>query len=219
MPTNFLAVCEALDLAIDVGATNAALRFAANLQTAHAAVLTGQVSRLRQVYTLYRDSRDPRAEECVKVLAAVDPYGCLDLYDYSVRRDARYSIEQRRTCLDEYFKGLEAKQAKRADAYRVALERLLANGDFALVVEVADVALDHRAMVIPSMDRALIWRSKAIAHEKRGEPEKADEAYRKGLGDITYMGRSELESMFQRSGQTGAKQTGAKQAGQGGANK
>ncbi len=208
MPTNFLAVCEAMDLAIDVGATNAALRFAANLQAVHAAELAGHASRLRQVYTLYRDSLDPRAEECVKALAAVDPQGWLDLYDYYVRRDARYSVEQRRKCLDEYFKGLEAKQAKRAGAYRVALERLLANGDFALVVEVADVALDHRSTWMPSMDRALIWRAKAIAHEKRGEKEKADEAYRQGLGDITLMGRSELESMFQRGGAAGIKQAG-----------
>ncbi len=58
------------------------------------------------------------------------------------------------------------------------------------------------------MDRALIWRSKAIAHEKRGEKEKADEAYRLGLDDVKFLGRTELESIFQRGAGAVVKQAG-----------
>lgn len=208
MPTNFLAVCEAMDLAIAVGATNEALRFAANLQEAHADALAKKTLRWRQVFALYRDSRDPRAEACVRALAAVEPQGWLDLYDYSVRRDPHFPLPQRRKCLDDYFKGLEAKQAKGLRAYRVALDRLLANGDYDLAVEVADAALEQRSAAGASVDRAFVWRSKAVAHEKRGEKEKAEEAYRQGLGDVTLLGRNELESMFRSGAGTGVKQVG-----------
>jgi hypothetical protein len=153
--------------------------------------LAKKTFRWRQVYALYRDVGDPRAEASVKALAAVEPKGWLDLYDYSVRRNPLFPEEQRRKCLDEYFKALEIKQTRNIGAYLAAVEQLMANNDFGLAIEVADAALDPKQRFTLSTDLVLVTRLKAIAHEKSGEADKAAKAYARAVSDAPFVAGGE----------------------------
>jgi hypothetical protein len=182
MPTNFTGVCAAMDLAVSAGATNDALRFASHLEETYAERMAHEPGWRRKIIAIYRACGDARADVSLKALIASTPLGWIDLYVDSVHRDPRLPQEQRREYMDAMIKALEGqKDDRRCHAtYRAAVEALLAQGDHELAIWLADKAIsDSRFNSSFTAEDALIWRAKAIAHQKRGERDKALEAYDK----------------------------------------
>jgi tetratricopeptide (TPR) repeat protein len=198
MPTNFFGVCEAMNLAWCAGATNDALRIASALEETYEPDLAKWPQKHREVFSIYKACGDKRAWPCIQALTTNDPTAWLELYDFSVHQDPHVTVEQRRDYMDNYLKRVEAKSCQGMGVYRAALDKLVANGDYELAIQIADQALNDEGMARMTEQSALVWRLKAIAHEKRGERDKAAEADRKGLELESMVEGEDVKQMFRK---------------------
>jgi tetratricopeptide (TPR) repeat protein len=210
MPTNMAGVCEALDLAMSTGVTNDALRFAAHLEEKYQADLAKLPEVLRKVSGVYRATGDPRAIPSLEALAAVDPKGWIERYEYAVRLDPKTEPEQRRKWVDAYLKGVEAKGGgKTMEMYWFAADRLVANGDYQMAIPVGKTGIYERGSWT---QRVMIWRLLAISYEKCGEFDQAEAAFRdaaldaeQGGEELQTLCRKELEAFRMKHSRQGEK--------------
>lgn len=210
MPTNMSGVCEAMDLAMSTGATNQALRFATHLEEKYPADLAKQPEVRRAVSRVYKATGDPRAIPSLEALAAVDPRGWIELYEYSVRLDPKLDTEKRRKWVDAYIKGVETQRGgKTMETCWFAADRLVANGDYALAIPVGNAAIYANGSWT---QRVMIWRLLAKSYEKCGQSDQAEDALRnasldaeKGGEELQALCRKELEEHTKKHSGQGEK--------------
>jgi tetratricopeptide (TPR) repeat protein len=121
-----------------------------------------------------------------------------------VRQTPDLPQDRRRTYVDNFIAGAEAREGKSMAIYRTVVEKLLELGDNDLAIQYADKALNDRA-VPASVHNAYLWRAKAIAHARRHEADQTAECYRQALeigpgsGADKEQFRRELDAVLERT--------------------